>query len=317
MIGKISEEELLSYRGMGCEPSDFDDYWKRAIDEMKAVEPKVEMKSVDLNFKGQECFEMYFTGVGGARIYCKYIRPKNAKNMPVVFRFHGYGGRSEGWYDFLPLVSQGYCVAAMDCRGQGGKSDDVSTVKGTTLRGHIVRGLENDGSDSLLYRQVFLDTAELVRIVEAFPEIDKNAMYVMGGSQGGGLSIACAALSPQIKKAVVYFPFLSDYKYAYINVEKAAAFGELVEYFKMFDPRHEKADKVFEKLGYIDIQNLAKYVKADVFMASGMKDDVVPIMTQFAMFNKLKTKKEYYVYMERGHEKLDDIDDMALEWLNR
>ena len=31
-------------------------------------------------------------------------------------------------------------VAAMDCRGQGGLSEDVGGVKGTTVNGHIIRG---------------------------------------------------------------------------------------------------------------------------------------------------------------------------------
>ena len=159
-------------------------------------------------------------------------------------------------------------------------------------------------------RKLVLESAE------TFEEVDKNRMYALGGSQGGGLAIACAALSPQIKKVVAYYPFLSDYKYAYLNIESATAFDELSEYFRMFDPRQENVEKVFQKLAYIDIQNLAKYVKADVIMASGMRDSAVPVMTQFAMFNKLKTNKKYYLYPERGHEKLDDMDETAMQWLN-
>lgn len=39
-----------------------------------------------------ECFHLYFTGVGGARIHCKYVRPKkrgSEKGSGVVM-FHGY-----------------------------------------------------------------------------------------------------------------------------------------------------------------------------------------------------------------------------------
>ena len=34
----------------------------------------------------------------------------------------------------------------------------------------------------------------------------------MGGSQGGALTIACAALEPRVKKLAPVFPFLSDYR---------------------------------------------------------------------------------------------------------
>ena len=316
MISKISEKELLEYQGMGYMPDDFDDYWKRALKEMESVDAIFEMKPTNLNLKNQESFEIWFTGVGNARIYCRYMRPVGAKNAPVIFKPHGYGGRCESWYDMLSWISQGYCVMAIDARGQGGRSQDTLQIVGNTLRGHIIRGLDNENPDDLYYRQVFLDMAQIVRIAETFEEVDKNRMYALGGSQGGGLAIACAALSPQIKKVVAYYPFLSDYKYAYLNIESATAFDELSEYFRMFDPRQENVEKVFQKLAYIDIQNLAKYVKADVIMASGMRDSAVPVMTQFAMFNKLKTNKKYYLYPERGHEKLDDMDETAMQWLN-
>jgi alpha-beta hydrolase superfamily lysophospholipase len=39
------------------------------------------------------------------------------------------------------MSAQGYTVAALDCRGQGGLSEDNSDVVGNTHRGHIIRGL--------------------------------------------------------------------------------------------------------------------------------------------------------------------------------
>lgn len=282
---------------MGSIPDDFDEYWQRAILEMENTEPNLEMRRVNANLPGQECFDIYFTGVRNARIHCRYIRPKNAKKVPIVFKTHGYGNKMEGWFDSLPFVSQGFCVMNMDCRGQGGMSKDTSIVDRTTFNGHIIRGIDNENPDDLLFRQIFLDTAEIVRIAERFEEVDTERMYTYSGSQGGGLAIACAALSPQIRKTVVYYPFLSDYKYAYLHIDAAQAFSEFKSYFKVCDPKHERAEKVFEKLGYIDIQNLAKYIKADVLMASGMRDNFVPVMTQFAMFNKLNTNKKYYIYI--------------------
>lgn len=316
MITNISEHELLNYDGLGNMPDDFDEYWHRAISEMESVKPNVEMKQLDVNLQNQECFDGYFTGVRKAKIHFTYIRPRNAKNAPIVFKTHGYGNKVENLFDSLAFASQGYCVMNMDCRGQGGRSEDTSIVDGSTFNGHILRGIDNENPDDLLFRQIFLDTAEMVRIAENFEEIDNEKMYTYGGSQGGGLAIACAALSPQIKKTVAYYPFLSDYKYAYLHIESAQAFSELRSYFKILDPRHESAEFVFNRLGYIDIQNLAKMVKADVLMASGMRDNFVPVMTHFAMYNKLKTNKRYFIYPEYGHEKLDDIDDIAIQWLN-
>lgn len=71
-------------------PDDFDDYWKRALKEMKSVDANLEMKPTNLNLKNQESFEIWFTGVGNARIYCRYMRPAGAKNAPVIFKPNDY-----------------------------------------------------------------------------------------------------------------------------------------------------------------------------------------------------------------------------------
>lgn len=99
----------------------------------------------------------------------------------------------------------------MDCRGQGGLSEDVGNVKGTTYNGHIIRGLDSD-SDDLLFRHIFLDAAQLAGIAMERTEIDANRIGAMGGSQGGGLALACAALEPRIRRVASLYPFLSDYK---------------------------------------------------------------------------------------------------------
>ena len=67
------------------------------------------------------------------------------------------------------------------------------------MRGHIVRGLD-DSPDKLLYRQIFLDTAQLARIVMAMPGVDAERVGATGASQGGGLTLACAALA-RIRRA--------------------------------------------------------------------------------------------------------------------
>ena len=165
--------------------------------------------------------------------------------------FHGYSGSSGDWSDKLNWVAQGFSVAALDCRGQGGLSEDVGGVRGNTLRGHIIRGLDH-GPEQLLYRQIYLDTAQLAGIVMGMPEVDAARVGATGGSQGGGLTLACAALEPRIKKAAPVFPFLCDYQRVWEMDLATGAYEELRLYFRLFDPRHERESEVFERLGYID-----------------------------------------------------------------
>ena len=307
--------KLKTYKGSSPCPKDIDRYWDKAIAEMKAVDARVELVPAEFTTPFADCFDLWFTGVGGARVYAKYLRPKKTTGKhPAVVEFHGYSGSSGDWIGKLPYVALGYTIASLDCRGQGGKSEDVGGTKGNTLNGHIVRGLE-DSPEKLLYRSIFLDTAQLAGIVMAMDEVDPARVGVTGGSQGGGLTLACAALEPRVKRAAPVFPFLCDYKRVWDMDLAKGAYDELAQWFRRFDPRHEREDEVFTRLGYIDVQNIAKRIKAEVHMFVGLMDTVCPPSTQFAAYNKITSKKGLTIYPDFGHEGLPGHQDRIFQFL--
>jgi len=315
MIFDLPLEKLKEYQGINPRPHDFDEYWDKALEEMKSIDPQVELIPSEFQAPFAECFDLYFTGVDGARIHAKYLRPKNSdKPHPAVLMFHGYSGSSGSWSDKLGYVASGFSVAALDCRGQGGLSEDVGGVKGNTLHGHIIRGL-GDSPEKLLYRSIFLDTAQLARIVMDMPEVDENRVGALGGSQGGGLTLACAALEPRIKRLAPVYPFLCDYKRVWEMDLARDAYQELKDYFRRFDPTHAREEEIFTTLGYIDVQHLAKRIKGEVLMAVGLSDTVCPPSTQFAAYNKITSKKEMVIYPDYGHEMLPRFDDMTFEFM--
>lgn len=122
-------------------------------------------------------------------------------------------------------------VVAMDVRGQGGLSQDTLQTTGGTLKGHLIRGLE-EGPKKLFYRAVFQDVYQLSRIVGAMPEVDNQQMISYGVSQGGALAFVCAALCPTISKTFVQYPFLSDYREAYRLEVTSSAYEELAYWFR-------------------------------------------------------------------------------------
>ena len=306
--------ELKTYFGINPKPSDFDDYWSRAIEELDNTPPEPELIPVDaIGTRNAETFDLFFTGVGGARIYAKYLRPRQpAKPAPAVLLFHGYTGASGDWQDKLSYVSEGLSVAALDCRGQAGRSEDVGIVRGNTHHGHFIRGL-NDSPEKLLFRQIFLDTVQLARVVASFPE--STDLYCMGGSQGGGLAIACAALEPKISRCVSVFPFLSDYQRVWEMDLAKDAYSELRTFLRTIDPLQVRREEIFETLGYIDVHHLAPRIKTKVLMALTLMDNICPPSTQFAVYNNLTTEKDAAIYPDFGHEGLPGFPDRAFRFL--
>ena len=308
-------EQLKKYQGCNEQPSDFAAFWERSLQEMKRVDPQMELKAAGFTFPGAQCFDLFFTGVGQARIHAKLVRSTNStRPHPAVLKFHGYSGNAGNWSELLPYAALGFTIAALDCRGQGGLSEDIGGVKGNTLHGHIIRGLDGP-ADKLLFRQIFLDTAQLAALVMGMPDVDPGRVGAFGGSQGGGLTLACAALEPRIKKAVPIYPFLSDYRRVWEMDLAKNAYSELQEYFRNFDPLHQRETEVFTKLGYIDVQHHCPRIKAEIMMPIGLMDTICPPSTQFAAYNKIKSKKSLLLYPDFGHEGLPEIGDKVLQFM--
>ncbi|WP_379145493.1 acetylxylan esterase [Paenibacillus sp. sgz500992] len=315
MTNERSLSQLKAYGGSSPKPEDFDLFWERALNDLNTQPLDYELVPAEFTSELAECFHLYFTGVGGARVHCKYVRPKKAaqEKGPGVVMFHGYSCDSGDWMEKVTYAAHGISVLAMDCRGQGGPSEDNLTVQGTTIRGHIIRGIDDPNPDNLYYRNVFLDTAQTARILMAMPEVDPARVGAFGLSQGGGLTVACASLEPRIAIAVPVYPFLSDYKRAWETNITTSAYEEINYYFRFFDPHHLREDEIFNRLGYIDIQNLADRIQAKVLWVTGLADTICPPSTQFAAYNKITASKDLMVYYEYGHEYLPYLADRTLQ----
>ena len=308
-------KDLKNYKGTNPRPKDFDSFWDKSIREMRSLDPDVELKKADFESPFGEYFHLYFTGTGNARVHAKFARPRKAKKgHPAIVRFHGYSGDAGDWVTLNSYLAMGYSIAALDCRGQGGLSQDNSDVRGWTLRGQIIRGLE-DAPEKLYFRNVYLDTALMTRIVMDMPEVDEKRVGAMGGSQGGGLTVACIGLEPRIKLAAPVFPFLTDYKRVWEMDQAANAYEELAVFFRKKDPLHNKEDEYFTKLGYIDVQFLCPRIKTKVLWFTGLMDKVCPPSTQFAAYNKIKSPKKMVIYPDFGHEGLPGQEDTTFQFM--
>lgn len=311
--------ELFEYRGRNPRPVDFDAYWDSALRELDATDPQPELRPGPVPAaRNIECLDLWFTGVGGARIYAKYLRPKSrgpGAKHPAVLQFHGYSHHSGDWLDKFGWPAEGFCYAAMDCRGQGGRSEDNGRVKGTTLRGHIVRGLDDPDPRRLAFRQIFLDTAQLARVVMSLPEVDANRVGCFGASQGGALSLACAALEPRIKRTAPVFPFLCDYQRVWELDFAKEAYEELRLFFRAFDPQHQRESEIFTRLGYVDCQHLAPRIRAETLMFVGLMDTICPPSSQFAAYNRIAAKKDLVIYPDFAHENLPGQIDRTFDFM--
>ena len=308
-------EKLKAYGGRNPRPADFDEFWDASLSELDTVAPNAVFEPYDYPSSCCEMYKLTFTSTKGAKLFAKVAKPKNVSGkMPAVLMFHGLSGSSPDWTGLLAYASEGFFVAALDTRGQGGYSEDVGGVPGTTYTTPFMRGF--DGTpDQLLVRDEFLDTAQLARLVASLDFVDETRMAATGGSQGGALTLACASLFPSLKLCAPVYPYLCDYKRVWeMDLDKGAYEG-IRYYLRAFDPTHERIDEFFEKLGYIDLQFLAPRIKAKVLMSTGLMDTTCPPSTQFAAYNKITSEKNVLIYPDFGHEGLKGNADKIFAFI--
>lgn len=94
-----------------------------------------------------------------------------------------------------------------------------------------------------------------------------------------------------------------------------AAYEEIQYYFRQFDPTHANEDAFFERLGYIDVQNLAPRIRCQIRMATGLMDTVCPPSTQFAAYNRITAPKDMVFYPDFGHEHLPENNDRIFRFM--
>ncbi len=306
---------LESYRGCTPVPADFDDFWAARMAEADAVPLSFELVPSDVPaYPTCEFLDLWYTGMGGARIHAKYLRPRTKDPVPLVLQFHGYPGSSRSWLEQCSFVGMGMALVALDCPGQGGPSQDLGGFMGTTVAGHIVAGLDGDPS-GLYYTRLHQHIRVLCRVVRELSGIDLSRVFVNGASQGGGLGLATCALNPDlVSRAAILYPFLSDFRLVWELGLDVVAYDGIGHFSRWFSASGERQEEAFSKLAYVDTKSFAHLVRCPVLFGTGLDDRVVPPPTQFAVYNNLTCPKAHHAYPGFAHEEIQEFDDLIIDF---
>jgi len=283
---------------------DFDDYWTRARRELDAVDPQFKLIRQDkLCSETRDVFLVEMRSLGNVLIRGWYMKPVKEGVYPAILHVQGYSSTKgpQNLYQGDDMVS-----FALNIRGHGNSQDDVNPGFPGYLQDHV------DDKELYIYRGAYMDCVRAVDFLFSRSEVDTSRLAVEGGSQGGALSFATAALdNERIDLCVPHVPFLSDFR----DYFKVAGWpgGEFKQYFK--DHPEISEDEIYKNLSYIDIKNLAPWIKAPVLMSIGLMDETCPPHINFAAYNQLLVPKEYIVYPYAGHGLPGEYHNTMMEYI--
>lgn len=296
-------EQLVTYRPPRVEPVDFDAFWDATLAEARQHPLAARFEPVDAGLRLVETFDVTFAGYGGQPIKGWLLLPRGRSGpLPCVVEFIGYGGGRGRPLDWLSFSAAGYAHLVMDTRGQGsvwlrGDTPDYEPQGGNPqFPGFMTRGVLDPAT--YYYRRVFTDGVRAVEAARAHPAVDPTRIALTGGSQGGGITLAVAALAGDVALAMPDVPFLCHMRVAAELVD-TAPYNEIVKFCRI---HRDKLETVFQTLSYFDGVNFAARSRAQALFSVGLMDDTCPPRTIYAAYNHYAGPKEMRIYPYNQHE---------------
>jgi cephalosporin-C deacetylase len=296
-------DQLVSYKPPRNEPADFDAFWQETLGEANSYALNSRFTAVDLGMKLLDVFDVTYAGYGGQDVRGWLLLPHaRSGQLPCVVEYIGYGGGRGSPLTWLTWPSAGYATFVMDTRGQGsvwqpGDTPDLEPEgSNPQFPGFMTRGVLNPRT--YYYRRVFTDAVRAIAAAQSFDAVDAGRIAISGGSQGGGITLAAAGLSDQVKAAMPDVPFLCNYRRA-TQIIDTHPYGEIVGFCKT---HRDKVETVFNTLSYFDGMSFAARAKASALFSVGLMDTICPPSTVYAAYNHYAGPKDIRVYEYNNHE---------------
>ncbi|MFC8923192.1 acetylxylan esterase [Cellulosimicrobium sp. NPDC057127] len=289
--------ELETYSPTLPEPDDLDAFWATTLTASREaggdLVETVRLERVETGLDLVTVDDVTFPGFDGQPVRAWLVRPAaaarataggDAAPLPTVVEFLGYGGGRGLPHEHLAWASAGFAHLVVDTRGQGsgwgsggGTPDPVGS--GPAAPGFLTRGVE-DPHDHY-YRRVFTDGVRAVDAVRSLPGIDPARVAVTGISQGGGITIAVAALAGGVVAAMPDVPFLAHLRRA-VEITDRDPYAEVRRYLAV----HRGAEEtVFRTLSYVDVALLARRATVPTLFSVALMDATCPPSTVYTAYN--------------------------------
>ena len=274
--------------------SDFMEFWDKAKADLAAVEPNYKMTKIEdksTSKRNVYLVEMQSVDDGDGNpvtIRGYYAEPVADGTYPVIITQNGYD--SDATIPALNFCPNGdsnadWIELNLSVRGQ------VINNRGENTNKYGDWFAYNFGNkDTYYYRGAYMDVIRGIDFIASREKVQQDNIFMMGGSQGGALTIAGAALDNRVKAIAPSIQFMGDFPdYFKVGAWPASVAKKQQATLNMSD------EDMYQFLSYFDTKNLAPYITCPVSIAMGLQDPVCPPHTNFAPYNNLKVEDRQYV----------------------
>lgn len=291
-------------------PRDFSDYWVQAKAELAKI--PLDARMVLMPERCTENVNVYHVNVQNyklnTRLYGILCIPKKEGKYPAILHVPGAGARP--YNGDIANAEKGFITLQIGIHGVPVNMDPsvYNNLMSGPLAGYWNYNL--DDKDRYYYKRVYLGCVRAIDFITGLSQFDGSNLGVMGGSQGGALSIVTAALDSRVKYLAAYYPALADVT-GYLK-GRAGGWPHLFDKTNLaFNNTREK----IETAGYYDVVNFARQLKVPGIYSMGFNDETCPPTSMYAAYNVIIAPKELFIVPETGHWTYPEQNEKMTNWL--
>jgi cephalosporin-C deacetylase len=143
-----------------------------------------------------------------------------------------------------------------------------------------------------------MDCVRAIDFLCSRKDIDHGKILVSGGSMGGFLAIATAAVDKRVKLCSAQNPIMSDVHDLVGEVDWPIK--DIKKY--VATKPGLTLEKVLDNLDYYDTKNFATNITCPIVVGIGLLDPIVPPNNAYAVYNNITAKKHIIIFRDLGHE---------------
>lgn len=263
----------------------------------------------------------------GERIYGWLAKPADAKpgqKFPAMLVLPGAGNGPRP----RPLDHARHGYLAIDVQVHGSDLDlppmgaDKEEIKDRYVPFGAAHFIDNSAPDKVWYFGVYLRAMRMLTYIASRDDVDARRIVVTGGSQGGRLSIALAALYPDLVKAAIpsIAHFSNQYELFWTREENTRGGDGMTDVLPVLDPHLDDGhgNSQLWIAAYYDPMNLSPWIKCPVRFMAGTIDPVSEPFGTWAAYQRCGSADKHFVWLVgQGHDWSAAADRAAYRWLDK
>ncbi len=323
-------------------PADFDAFWAKGKAELAKIplDPSVgpftsfqgkEIDAYNLASAGipgdydptghkteaVEAAKVSFAGAEGTRVYGWLAKPIGSGPFPAMLVLPGAGFSARP----MPLEHARHGYLALDIQVHGQDVDLPGEYP--KLPGYYDH-FTFDPPEAYYYHHIYLNALQALNYLASRPDVDPRRIVVVGGSQGGRLTVAMGALDSRVAAIVPAIAHHGNVPYTWWSdacnqaAKEAQKTGGVPDNGMSTEIPPLPPDTAEQKcLPYYDTMNFAPDVQCPVLMNSGLIDGVSPPTSVFAIYHRLGSADKTLIPLPGlGHDWSSEFDRRAWRWLD-